>query len=89
MKTVMMGIALAALLGAAPVAMAKDTSMPMKSQSQSSLENANRMQNPDGTFQGKPVVQGPAHWQDADRSASSGTSSGESGSRSVSGSRSK
>lgn len=89
MKTVMMGIALAALLGAAPVAMARDTAKPLKSQSQSSMENANRTQNPDGTFQGKPVVQGPAHWQDADRSASSGTSSGESGSGAASSSRSK
>ncbi len=82
MKNFVTGIALAALLGAAP-AVAKDKASSMKGeggqQSASAEENANRLQNDDGTFQGKPVVQGPANWQSAYPS-STGASSGESGS---------
>jgi hypothetical protein len=81
MKNLMIGVALATLLGATPAAMAKDTSTKaLKSQgaAASSMENANRHQNDDGTFQGKPVVQGPANWHDG--SASTGASSGEAGS---------
>jgi hypothetical protein len=81
MKTLIMGAALAALLSAAP-AIAKDKqSLKSTEPHQSSAmaqENANRTQNPDGTFQGKPVVQGPADWHNS--SASSGASSGEAGS---------
>jgi hypothetical protein len=81
MKTLVIGAVLAALLSAAP-AIAKDKqSLKGKEPQQSSAmdqENANRTQNPDGTFQGKPVVQGPADWHNS--SASSGASSGEAGS---------
>jgi hypothetical protein len=81
MKTLILGVALAALLSAAP-AIAKDKQSLKGSDAQQSSamdqENANRTQNPDGTFQGKPVVQGPADWHNS--SASSGASSGESGS---------
>jgi hypothetical protein len=80
MKTLITGIALAVLLSAAP-AIAKDTrakAMGDDTAAHSATldENANRHRNDDGTFQGKPVVQGPAHWS----SAASGASSGESGS---------
>ncbi|HEX2841085.1 hypothetical protein [Hyphomicrobium sp.] len=88
MRDLLMGVALAALLGASP-ALAKDK-QPLKSEGagQSSAmtdENANRLQNEDGTFQGKPVVKGPANWHSASSgssgsSASSGGSTGEAGS---------
>jgi hypothetical protein len=83
MKKLMIGVAVAALLGATPAAIAKDkASKSLKSQGMeqsSSEENANRLQNEDGTFQGKPVVQGPAKWNDLNASASSGASTGEGG----------
>jgi hypothetical protein len=79
MKKLITGIALAALLGAAP-AVAKDKRAKAMdeaggAQSAAMDENANREKNEDGTFQGKPVVQGPADWS----SAASGASSGEAG----------
>lgn len=81
MKTLVMGAALAALLSAAPAIAKEKTGLKGKEPQQSSKmldqENANRLQNDDGTFQGKPVVQGPADWSS---SASSGASSGEAGS---------
>lgn len=42
-------------------------------------EGQNREPGPDGTFQGKPVVQGPADWHSKMGGASSGASSGEAG----------
>lgn len=88
MKNLVIGVALAALLSAAP-ALAKDKKTNAlkgegAQQSTSTEENANRLQNEDGTFQGKPVVQGPAHWEGVG-AASSGASSGESGSGASSG----
>jgi hypothetical protein len=84
MKNVVIGVALAALLSVTPAALAKDKSAKaLKSQDaeQSSMdENANRGKNDDGTFQGKPVVQGPADWSGVHSSASAGSSSGEGGS---------
>lgn len=80
MKNLMICVALAALLGATPAAMAKDSpTKALKDQGadSTSMENANRHQNDDGTFQGKPVVQGPANWHSG--SASTGASSGEAG----------
>lgn len=80
MKTLMMGAALAVLFSVAP-ALAKTTTKTMGSEagthSATLDENATRHRNADGTYQGMPVVQGPAHWSSA---ASSGASSGESGS---------
>ncbi len=79
MKKIMIGVALATLLGATPAALAKDkATKPLKGADQSSMdENANRHKDADGTFQGKPVVQGPANWHS---SASTGASTGEAGS---------
>lgn len=80
MKKLMMGVALLALLGATPAAIAKDKAAKALNSSDvqsSAQENANRERNDDGTYQGKPVVQGPANWHS---SASSGASSGEAGS---------
>lgn len=83
MRDLMMGIALVAVLGAAP-AIAAEKAHKSTSISQ---EDQNRFQNDDGTFQGKPVVQGPASWHNMEpgalgSSSSSGGSSGESGSSS-------
>lgn len=85
MRRLMMGVALIAALGAVPV-YAKDKPA-MKTQAATSAgavskEDANRFRNEDGTFQGKPVVEGPAHWKSASSSgsASTGASSGEGGS---------
>jgi hypothetical protein len=83
MKKMVMGIAIAALC--AGPAMAKDKRAmkePGSKQSTSlSEEDQNRLQNKDGTLQGKPVVQGPADWSSVNAdSASSGASSGDAGS---------
>ncbi len=79
MKTLITGAAVAVLLSVAP-AIAKTTPKTMGSETSAHSttldENANRHRNEDGTYQGKPVVQGPAHWS----SAASGASSGDSGS---------
>lgn len=84
MKKMMTAIALLTLLGATPAAIAKDKTLKNKESQQSSVqENANRVQNADGTFQGKPVVKGPANWHHANASANTGASSGESGSSAV------
>jgi len=87
MRHVITGLALIAALGAAP-AIAKDKNALKQTTTEQSgsatQENANREKNDDGTFQGKPVVQGPADWSSAaapgSGSASSGASSGEAGS---------
>ena len=64
MRQVLLGATLIAALAAAP-AIAKEKlalkSEGTKQSSSISPEDQNRFQNPDGTFQGKPVVQGPAH----------------------------
>jgi hypothetical protein len=84
MRRLMVGVALVAALGALP-AYAKDKPA-LKTQAATSAgavtkENENRFRNEDGTFQGKPVVEGPANWKSASSgSASTGASSGESGS---------
>lgn len=80
MKSILIGLTAAGLLAAAPT-FAKE----MKANTdQGSMiqENANRHKNPDGTFQGKPVVAGPAHWTNIapDALGSSGASTGEEGS---------
>lgn len=87
MNRMIVGAALIAALGASPV-IAKDKALKDQGAQKSSSisqEDQNRFQNPDGTFQGKPVVQGPANWKSAasgsgSGSASTGASSGESGS---------
>ncbi len=62
MRQVLLGATLIAALAAAP-AIAKEKlalkSEGTKQSSSISPEDQNRFQNPDGTFQGKPVVQGP------------------------------
>jgi hypothetical protein len=91
MKHVLMGVALVAALGAAPaIAKERNTQQGAVTPQPGMIGNTDNMfKNPDGTLQGKPVVQGPANWAHVrDSSASSGASSGESGS-SESGSRSK
>ncbi len=81
MRQILLGASLIAALAAAP-AIAKEKQAlkndAMKQSGSISQENQNREQNPDGTFQGKPVVQGPAHWTNMDPGAT-GESSGESG----------
>lgn len=84
MRHLMVGVAVAAALGAAPV-YAKDKPA-LKTHSAASAgaiskQDENRFRNEDGTFQGKPVVEGPANWKSASSgsSASTGASSGESG----------
>lgn len=80
MKKLTIAVALAALVSAAPALAkeksAKATGEHAAGQSAAVDENANREKNADGTFQGKPVVQGPADWS----SAAAGASSGEAGS---------
>ncbi|MGE0023007.1 MAG: hypothetical protein AB7S70_05170 [Hyphomicrobium sp.] len=87
MRHVITGLALIAALGAAP-AIAKDKKALKQTTTEqsggaASQENANREMNEDGTFQGKPVVEGPADWSSAaapgSGAASSGASSGEAG----------
>ena len=85
MRHLMVCVALVAALGAMPV-YAKDKPA-LKAHSAStagaiSKEDQNRFRNEDGTFQGKPVVAGPAHWKSASTGsgASTGASSGEGGS---------
>jgi hypothetical protein len=81
MRHVLLGASLIAALAAAP-AIAKEKlalkSEGSKQSSSISQEDQNRFQNPDGTFQGKPVVQGPAKWSNMEPGAT-GESSGESG----------
>ena len=82
MKTMMIAaVAVTALLAAAPT-LAKDNKALKQGGSKESTsvsqEDASRHLDKDGTFQGKPVVQGPADWRGAG-SASSGSSSGDSG----------
>lgn len=81
MRHLMIGAAIAAVLCASPV-FAKDKTHSKVTGAGStatvSKQDENRFRNDDGTFQGKPVVEGPAHWKDAG-SASSGSSTGEGG----------
>jgi hypothetical protein len=82
MRQVLLGATLIAALAAAPaIAIEKQAlkSEGMKQSGSIGPEDQNRFQNPDGTFQGKPVVQGPAHWNNMEPGAT-GESSGESGS---------
>lgn len=81
------GVAAAVLLVVAP-AMAKDKSkknmksdLPQEQSEMLKTEGQNREPGDNGTFQGKPVVEGPANWKSvhAGSSASSGSSSGEAG----------
>lgn len=46
------------------------------------IRTDNMHKNPDGTFQGKPVVDGPADWSQLYSPSSTGSASGESGSNS-------
>lgn len=88
MRNLLVGVALVALLGASPALAKEKQTLKSEGAGQSSAmseENANRLQNEDGTFQGKPVVKGPANWHNANAgssgsSASSGASTGEAGS---------
>jgi hypothetical protein len=86
MKTMMMGAAVVAALLAGPAIAKEKRAMKEQGSQQStslSKEDQSRLQNSDGTLQGKPVVQGPAHWDNSgSESSSSGSSSGESGSES-------
>ena len=90
MKAMMVAALAATTLFAAVPTMAKDNKALKEHGSRESTsvsqEDANRHLDKDGTFQGKPVVQGPADWSGAG-SASSGSSSGESGSSDTSPSR--
>lgn len=88
MRNLLVGVALVALLGASPALAKEKQTLKSERAGQSSAmtdENANRLQNEDGTFQGKPVVKGPANWKSANKgssgsSATSGASTGEAGS---------
>lgn len=81
------GVAAAVLLAVAPAMAKEKTTKHMKSdlsQEQSEMlktEGQNREPGENGTFQGKPVVEGPANWKSAHTgsSASSGSSSGDAG----------
>ncbi|HEX2841068.1 hypothetical protein [Hyphomicrobium sp.] len=83
MKSILIGLTATGLLIGAP-ALAKDTANTASSQGATIQENANRHKNPDGTYQGKPVVAGPSHWTNIapDALGSSGASTGEGGSSS-------
>ncbi len=89
MTKVLMGVALAAALAIAP-AMAKEknkNALKGQESQQSDIlkqEGQNREPLGDGTFQGKPVVEGPADWHkggsaDAGSASSSGANSSASG----------
>jgi hypothetical protein len=80
-----LGLILSAAVIAAP-AIAKEKAQMKSSltKEQSAMINSkgqNREPGDNGTFQGKPVVQGPANWHNAapSDSGSSGASTGESG----------
>ena len=89
MKHLILGAALIAALGAAP-AIAKEKKAMKDTEASQQMNTDNMYKGPDGQLQGKPVVQGPANWSSVrEDSASSGTSSGEAGSASESGSSSK
>jgi hypothetical protein len=100
MSKVLMSVAIAAVLAIAPAAMAKEKEKKaLKSEGSQQMseilkqEGQNREPLGDGTFQGKPVVEGPADWSKggsgsassggADTGASSGASGGESGSSDI------
>jgi hypothetical protein len=86
MLRVLMGVALAAVMAAAPAVAKSKSESGMKSESSQKSFN-NREPGPDGTLQGKPVVAGPADWTKgtsanagSSDSSSTGASSGEAGS---------
>ena len=86
MNKLVLGLALSTLLVSAP-ALAKSDAAKLKStqgMSQSEMlktPGQNREPGDNGTFQGKPVVEGPAHWPKViSDNASSGSSTGEAGS---------
>jgi hypothetical protein len=88
MIRILTGAALALALAVAPAMAISKSESKMKNQESNNAsdilkqEGQNREPGPDGTFQGKPVVQGPADWSKSGSadSSSSGASSGESGS---------
>ena len=87
MRHLILGAALVAALGAAPAIAAEKPAMKSGSsqpaQSHAEYKTDTMLQNEDGTLQGKPVVEGPADWSSLrPDSASTGASSGESGSAS-------
>jgi hypothetical protein len=82
MKHLIVGAALIAALGAAPV-LAKEKKAMQSGEASQQMNYDNMYKGPDGELQGKPVVEGPANWANVkDSSASTGASSGESGSAS-------
>lgn len=91
MNKLLTSVAVAALMAAVPAIAqdaAKDDQRQVWAENQEMLEQEgqNREPGPDGTFQGKPVVEGPADWKGKvgsasdDDSATTGSSTGESGS---------
>jgi hypothetical protein len=88
MSRVIIGVATAVLLAAVP-AVAKEKAAKAtggdrvwnENKELLEQEGQNREPGPDGTFQGKPVVAGPADWHSKmGGDASAGASSGEAGS---------
>lgn len=88
MNKILTGCAIAGMLAVVPALAAdKDAGMDTKGASDFSeilkQEGQNREPGEDGTFQGKPVVEGPADWShiraDTAGGSASGASSGEAG----------
>lgn len=86
MTKLLLCAATAALLAVLPAMAEKKSATSKGASAQSELlqqEGQNREPGEDGTFQGKPVVEGPADWSSVHMDgapASSGASSGEAGS---------
>ena len=77
-------VAIASLLAIVPAAANAKNEGPDKTWDQYSdlltQKGQNREPGPNGTFQGKPVVKGPANWHTQSGTSSSGASTGEAGS---------
>ena len=86
MNKLIVGLALSTLLVSAPALAKTDATKhknaPEMTQSEMlKTPGQNREPGDNGTFQGKPVVEGPAHWPKViSDNASSGSSTGEAGS---------
>jgi len=72
-----MGLALAATMAASPAFAASKTEKSMSATSMKksdvSQQDQSREPGPDGTFQGMPVVQGPANWTKGSSASNTGS----------------
>lgn len=86
MNKLALGLALSAALVSAPALAKSDAAKRKNTETMSQSEmlktpGQNREPGDNGTYQGKPVVEGPAHWPKViSDNASSGSSTGEAGS---------